>query len=105
MNRIFFLIVPIFLLGLCFCSKPALGEMKSYITQGVGADFPETDSRTGGGSDNDPAIGNHGGVGADIHLGPVVLGIEGKSVAVDPSSKFGDVKPNRAVIFGIGINF
>ena len=105
MNRILFLIVPIFLLGFCFCSKPVLGEMKSSIKPGVGADFPEMDSGPGKGSDNDPAIGNHGGVGADIHLGPVVLGIEGKSVAVDPGSKFGDAKPNRAVIFGIGFRF
>jgi len=105
MNRILFFIIPVFLLGFCFCSKSVFAEMKSYIKAGVGADFPETDSRIGRGSDNDPAIGNHGGVGADIHLGPVVLGIEGKSIAVDPSSKFGDAKPNRAVIFGIGFRF
>ena len=105
MNRILFLIVPIFLLVFCFCSKSVFGEMKSYIKTGVGSDFPGADSRTGRGSDNDPAIGNHGGVGADLHLGPVVLGIEGKSVAVDPSSKFGEAKPNRAVIFGIGFDF
>lgn len=105
MNRFLFLIVPIFLLGFCFCSKPVLGEMKSYIEPGVGADFPETDSRTPRGSDKDPAIGHHGGVGTYLHLGPVVLGIEGKSVAADPGSKFGDVKPNKAVIFGIGFHF
>ncbi len=105
MNRILFLIVPIFLLAICSCSRPFWGEMNSYIKAGVGADFPETDPRTGRGSDNDPAIGNHGGVGTYIHLGPVVLGIEGKSVAPDPSSRFGDVKPNRAVIFGIGFPF
>ena len=105
MNRFVFLIVPIFLLGFCSCSKPVLGGMKSYIEAGVGADFPEADSRTARGSDNDPAIGNHGGVGTYLHLGPVVLGIEGKSVAADPNSKFGNVKPNRAAIFGIGFHF
>ena len=106
MNRISFLIVSVFLLAFCFCSELGFAQMKTGNTAGVGADFPETDSRIPRGSDNDPAIGNHSGVGVHFHFGPAILGVEGKYVSVDPSSKFGDAaKPNSAVIFDLGFHF
>ena len=72
-----------------------------------GADFPETDSRIPRGSDNDPAIANHSGVGVHFHFGPAILGVEGKYLSEDPSSTFGDTKPKpcSAVIFGLGFRF
>jgi len=105
MKRILFLIASVFLLAFCFCSKPGFAEMKTDNKAGGGADFPETDSRIPRGSDNDPAIGNHSGVGVHFHFGPAILGVEGKYVSVDPGSKFGDPKPNSAVIFGLGFRF
>jgi hypothetical protein len=105
MKRILFLIISISLLAFSFCSNPVFAEMKSFNKDGIGAYFPETDSRIGGGSDNDGALANHGGVGIDFKLGPVVLGLEGKYLAIDRSLKFGDVKPNRAVVIGIGFRF
>ena len=107
MNRILFLVVPVFLLVFCLCSKPGFAEMKTDNKPGAGADFPETDSRIPRGSDNDPAIANHSGVGVHFHFGPAILGVEGKYVSVDPSSTFGDTKPKpcSAVIFGLGFRF
>ncbi len=105
MKRILFLIIPISLLAFSLCSNPVFAEMKSFNKDGIGAYSPETDSRMGGGSDNDGALGNHGGVGIDLHWGPVVLGLEGKYLANDRIFKFGDVKPNRAVVIGIGFRF
>jgi len=105
MNRILSVIVLFFLLAFCLNSKPVFAEMKTGNKAGGGSDFPETDSRVARGSDNDPAIGNHSGVGAYLHFGPAILGVEGKSVTVDPSTKFGEVKPNRAVICDMEFRF
>jgi hypothetical protein len=102
-KRILFLIIPVSLLVFCSCPTPVFAEMKSYNTSEGGADFPETDARTGRGSDNDRALGKPGGL--DFKLGPVVLGIGGKSLAMDRSLKFENAKPNRAVGFGIEFRF
>jgi len=102
-KRVLFLIIPISLLGFCFCPTPLFAEMKSYNTAEAGPDFPETDARTGRGSYNDWALGNPGGL--DFKLGPVVLGIGGKSLPMDRSLKFENVKPNRAVVLGIEFRF
>ena len=107
MNRILFLIVPAFLMAFCFCSKPGFAEMKTDNKAGAGADFPETDSRIPRGSDNEPAIGDSSRVGVHFHFGPAILGVEGKYLSIDPSSKFGDAnpKPCSAVTFGLGFRF
>ena len=102
-KRILFPIIAISLLVFCSCPTPVFAEMKSYNTAETGADFPETDARTGRGSDNGLAFGNPGGF--DFKLGPVFLGIEGKSLPMDRSLKFENVKPNRAVVFGIEFRF
>ena len=104
MNRILFVIVPVFLLAFCLYAKPVFAEMQTDKKAG-GDDFPKTDSRIPRGSDNDPAIGNRSGLGVHFNFGKAILGVEGKWVAVDPSSQFGDPKPNSAVIFGLGFRF
>jgi len=100
-----FLAIPISLLVFCFCSTTIFAEMKTafgpergyysptpiftpYDNAGVGPYPPGADSGTLG-----------------LQLGPVVLGIEGKTYASDGISKSGDVKTNRIVIFGIGFHF
>jgi hypothetical protein len=102
-KRILFLIIPVSLLGFCFCPTPVHAEMKSYNRADAGADFPETDARTGRGYDNDRALGNPGGF--DYKLGPIVLGIGGKTLPSDRSLKFENEKPNRAVVFGMEFRF
>lgn len=100
-----FLAIPISLLVFCFCPTTVFGEMKTavglerdyysptstfipYDSAGVGPHPAEADSRI-----------------FSYQLGPVVLGIEGKTYAPDSTSKSGDAKPNRRVIFGIGFRF
>ena len=100
-----FLAIPIFLLVFCFCPTTGFAEMKTavglergyysptstsipYDNAGVGPQPAEADSRM-----------------FSYQLGPVVLGIEGKTYAPDSTSKSGDAKPNQVVIFGIGFRF
>jgi len=105
MNRILFLVVPVFLLSFCLYPTPVFSQMKADNQAGIN-DFPKTDSRIPRGSENDPAIGNRSGLGVHLHFGPATLGVEGKYVPVDPTSKFGDTyKSNSAVIFGLGFRF
>ena len=105
MKRILFFVVPVFLLAFCLYSKPVFSQMETDNKAGID-DFPKTDSRIPRGADNDPAIGNRNGLGIHLHLGPASLGVEGKYVPVDPTSKFGDTyKSNSAVIFGLGFRF
>lgn len=104
-NLPLFLAIPISLLGFCFCPMTGFAGMKTavglergyysptstftpYDNAGVGPHPAEADSR----------IFNY-------QLGPVVLGIEGKTYAPDRTSKSGDAKPNQVVIFGIGFRF
>jgi hypothetical protein len=77
-----------------------------YVKVGVGAYFFDAESRTGKGSDTDVAFGYQGGVGIDFRLGPVVLGIEGKYMAVEPSFNFGTVKMEGVAVTGnLGFRF
>ena len=104
-NLPLFLAIPICLLGFCFCSTTIFAEMKTpsgleqdyysptsiltpYDYTRVGPGLPEAYSRI-----------------FSYQLGPVVLGIEGKTYAPDSTSKSGDAKPNQVVIFGIGFRF
>ena len=103
-SLLLFLAIPIFLLFFCFCPTTAFAEMKTafglergyysptsfipYDNAGVGPYPSETDSR----------IFNY-------QLGPVDLGIEGKTYAPDSTSKSGDARPNWSVIFGVGFRF
>jgi hypothetical protein len=45
-------------------------------------------------------------VGIDFRLGPLVLGLEGKYMVVEPSFKFGDVKMDGVAVTGnVGFRF
>ena len=103
-NLPLFLAIPVSLLVFCLGSMPVFAEMKTafglergyysptsfipYDNAGVGPYPPEADSRI-----------------FSYQLGPIDLGIEGKTYAPDSLSKSGDAKPNRVVIFGIGFRF
>ena len=77
-----------------------------YAKAGVGAYFFDADSKVRERSDKDVAYGYHGEVGIDFRLGPVVLGIEGKYMAVEPSFDFGKVKMDGVAVTGnIGLRF
>jgi hypothetical protein len=77
-----------------------------YVKAGVGAYYFDGNSRVGQGSDTAWTFGYHGGVGIDFRLGPLVLGLEGKYMVVEPSFKFGDVKMDGVAVTGnVGFRF
>ena len=63
-----------------------------YLKAGGAYYYVNGSSRTGQGSDSAGAWGYQGGGGIDFRLGPLILGIEAKYMAVDASLKMGDVK-------------
>jgi hypothetical protein len=63
-----------------------------YLKAGGGYYYLNGDSRTGEGSDSTWVLGYQGGGGIDFRLGPLILGIEAKYMAVDASLNMGDVK-------------
>jgi len=103
-NLPLFLAIPISLLVFCFCPATGFAQMKTaagpergyysptstipYDNAGVGGQPAEVDTRI-----------------FDYQLGPVVLGVEGKTYAPDSTSKSGDAKTNQVVIFGMGFRF
>jgi hypothetical protein len=63
-----------------------------YLKAGGAYYYVNGSSRTGQGSDSTGAFGYQGGGGIDFRLGPLILGIEAKYMAVDANLKMGDVK-------------
>ena len=77
-----------------------------YLKAGGGAYYTNGDSRTGQGSDSTWAWGYQGGGGIDFRVGPLILGVEAKYLAVDASLKMGDVKVEGVITTGnIGFRF
>ena len=77
-----------------------------YLKAGGGVYYTDGSSRTGQGSDSDWAWGYQGGGGIDFRLGPLILGVEAKYLAVDASLKMGDLKVEGVVTTGnIGFRF
>jgi len=61
-----------------------------YLEGGVGAYFTDAELNNGKSKD-DTAYGYHGGVGVDVHLKRLLLGVEGRYMWVKPEYDFGDV--------------
>jgi hypothetical protein len=77
-----------------------------YVKAGVGSYFTNGSSRTGQGTDSTVDWGYQGGGGIDFRLGPLILGVEAKYVAVTASLKMGDVKLDGVITTGnIGFRF
>ncbi len=77
-----------------------------YLKAGGGGFYTHGSSRIGEGSDSSWDWGYQAGGGIDFRLGPVVLGIEAKYIAVNASFKMGDAKLEGVVTTGnLGFRF
>ena len=77
-----------------------------YLKAGGGAYFFNGSSKTGQGSDSTVAWGYQAGGGIDFQLGPLILGIEAKYIAVNASLNMGSVKVEGVITTGnIGLRF